>query len=130
VALAWPDYGLPTPEVYAAYDRLGPRADGGPGATRILAHLEDSAGRAAPFLFNDLEPAARSVRYNGRDIRKLFAEAGAEALGMTGSGSAYFALADTEAEARRWAAAARAAGSEAVLTTMWAGRGPQQESLP
>jgi 4-diphosphocytidyl-2C-methyl-D-erythritol kinase len=81
-------------------------------------------------LFNDLEPAARSLGYNGVDVRRVFREAGATAFGMSGSGSAYFALADTEAEARAWVAAARDAGGDGALTTLLAGTDPQRECLP
>lgn len=60
----------------------------------------------------------------------MFRDAGAAAFGMTGSGSAYFALADAEAEAQAMVTAARAVGCEAVLTSMLAGTGLQQETLP
>jgi len=130
VALAWPAYGLPTAEVYAAYDRLedhrdAPRA----AATDIVAHLAGPARAAGPFVLNDLEPAARAVRHNGADLGRVFREAGAAACGMTGSGSAWFALADSEADAQAHVTAARAAGCEAVLTTMLAETGSQQETL-
>jgi 4-diphosphocytidyl-2-C-methyl-D-erythritol kinase len=130
VLLAWPDYGLPTPEVYAAYDRLALAAGARTEVTAILRYLDRPAREVGPLLFNDLELAARSVRYNGVDVRKALEAAGAGAFSMTGSGSAYFALADTEAEARGWATAVRAAGGETVLTTMLAGMDPQRESRP
>ena len=113
-ALAWPGYGNPTAEVYAAYDRRPPSANGRPGATDILKVLGGPAREAAPFLVNDLEPAARSLRPEAVSVRALLEKAGATAIGMTGSGSAYFALTDTQAEARRLADAARAGGAEAV----------------
>lgn len=47
VALAWPPYGLPTAQVYAAYDRLDLPGEGRPAATDIVAHLEGPAGRGA-----------------------------------------------------------------------------------
>ena len=77
-----------------------------------------SACEAAPFLVNDLEPAARSLRSDGVSVRTLLETAGATAVGMTGSGSAYFALTDTEAEARRLVGAARAGGAEAVAAAL------------
>jgi 4-diphosphocytidyl-2C-methyl-D-erythritol kinase len=49
------------------------------------------------------------------DLRAVFRQSGAEAVGMTGSGSAYFALADTEGQARRFGDAARAAGADATV---------------
>jgi 4-diphosphocytidyl-2-C-methyl-D-erythritol kinase len=117
-ALAWPSYGNPTVSVYAAYDRQSPSADGRPGATDILKFLGGPAREAAPSLVNDLEPAARSLRSDGVSVRALLEKAGAAAVGMTGSGSAYFALTDTEAEARRLVGAARAGGVEAVAVAL------------
>jgi 4-diphosphocytidyl-2-C-methyl-D-erythritol kinase len=119
LALAWPDYGNPTAQVYAAYDRLPPPDGGRPGATEILKCLEGAAGRAAAFLVNDLEPAARALRPDGPDVRAILERAGAAAVGMTGSGSACFGLAETEAEARRLADAARAAGLEAAAAPFY-----------
>jgi len=131
VVLAWPEHGNPTPEVYAAFDRLpqsGPRpyraatvtercrrGDGAvavgdarrPAATDILKVLDGPARAAAGLLVNDLESAARQLRPDAPHLRQALEQAGAAAVGMTGSGSAYFALADTEAEARRLAAAVR-----------------------
>ncbi|MCX5684375.1 MAG: 4-(cytidine 5'-diphospho)-2-C-methyl-D-erythritol kinase [Planctomycetota bacterium] len=117
-ALVWPKYGNPTAEVYVAYDRDPPAANGRPGATEILKVMGGSACEAAPFLINDLEPAARSLRSDGVSVRTLLETAGATAVGMTGSGSAYFALTDTEAEARRLVGAARAGGAEAVAAAL------------
>ena len=130
VLLAWPDYGLPTPQVYAAYDGLAAKPAAGPGATEILANLDRPAADVRDLLFNDLELAARSVRYNGVDVRKALTKAGAKAFCMSGSGSAYFALADTETEAGVWAAAVRDAGGDAAITTRMPGTDPQQENLP
>lgn len=118
VALAWPPYGMPTADVYAAYDRLGAGGGKGVGATGILDCMDGPAAGARPFLVNDLEAAARSLRSDGPEVRGLLERAGAPAVGMTGSGSAYFALTDTEAEARRLAEAVRAGGAEAEVARM------------
>ena len=115
LALAWPDYGNPTADVYAAYDHMAPVAAEGPMATEILKHLDGPAAGAGPYLVNDLEPAARSIRTDGPDLRAILTKAGAPAVGMTGSGSAYFAIADTEADTLRLAEAARAGGARAVV---------------
>ncbi|HUX02846.1 MAG: 4-(cytidine 5'-diphospho)-2-C-methyl-D-erythritol kinase [Phycisphaerae bacterium] len=115
LALAWPDFPMPTAEVYAALDRLGPSPDGRPEATAILGALGGPAAEARAFLVNDLEGAARSIRLDKMDVRSDWERAGAVAVGMTGSGSAYFALADTEGQARRYRDAARAAGAEATV---------------
>jgi len=117
-ALVWPAFGNPTADVYAAYDRRPPSADGRPGATDILKCMGGPAREAASFLVNDLEPAARSLRPEGLSVRTLLERAGAAAVGMTGSGSAYFALTDTEIEARRLVDAARAGGAEAVAAAV------------
>ncbi len=127
-ALAWPDYGHPTAEVYAAYDGLEPASDG-PPATAILAALGGSAAEAVPLLVNDLEPAARKVQKSQVDFRRIFREAGARAVGMTGSGSAWFALADTAADARRWADAARTTGAESLVVQL-ARRTKAQQEIP
>ncbi|MBE3098718.1 MAG: 4-(cytidine 5'-diphospho)-2-C-methyl-D-erythritol kinase [Planctomycetes bacterium] len=140
LALAWPGYGNPTADVYAAYDRLAqekhqepydfevPDTFSGPGATEILKCLEGPARRAAAFLVNDLEPAARTLRPGAPGVRALLERAGAAAVGMTGSGSAYFALADTEAEARSLADAVRSAGAHAVAAPFFRSRAVHKET--
>ena len=115
MVLAWPDFGLPTAEVYAAHDRLARPAAPPPAATQILGHLLLPARDVRALLVNDLEPAANVVRGARMDVRAILEKAGAVAVGMTGSGSAYFALADTEAEARRLVEKVRAAGAEAQI---------------
>ena len=128
LALAWPAYEMPTAEVYAAYDRLGVSADGRPAATAVLDCLTGPAREAAPFLVNDLEAAADS-RICGRfDVRECLERAGAAAVGLTGSGSAYFVVADTEAEANRLADAARAAGANTHVVSLLADGKHQQET--
>ena len=131
LALAWPGYGNPTADVYAAYDGLPPpaRTEGGrPGATEILKRLEGPARRAAAFLVNDLEPAARTLRPRAPGVRALLERAGAAAVGMTGSGSAYFALVDTEAEARSLADAVRTAGAHAVAAPFFRSMAVRKET--
>ncbi len=129
LVLAWPDYEMPTAEVYAAYDRLGASMDGRSAATDILPRLAGPARRARRFLVNDLEPAADSIRRGRFDVRGCLEQAGAAAIGMTGSGSACFAVADTEVEARRLAEAVRAAGAKSHVTTLLAD-GKQQREKP
>jgi len=130
LTLAWPAYGNPTAEVYAAYDRLPPPAGARPEATAVLARLDGPASGAAECLVNDLEAAARSLRPDGPDLRSILREAGAAAVGMTGSGSAWFALSDTNVQADALADAARAAGAEAAVVR---GLGPadaRKETTP
>ena len=129
LALAWPDYGLATADVYAALDRLAESVNGRPEATAILEALEGPASGASALLVNDLEGAARRVRRHPMDLRAVFRESGAASVGMTGSGSAYFALADTEGQARRFRDAARAAGADATVVRPLRD-GKQQEAPP
>ncbi len=129
LVLAWPDYGLSTAAVYAAYDRLGsaPGQDG-PPATAILEHLQAPAREVKSFLVNDLERPADNLRKDRLHVGLLLRQAGAEAVGMSGSGSAYFALADTEDEARRWARRVRAAGASARAVRLLGNGIEQQEN--
>lgn len=128
VTLAWPDYGNPTVDVYREYDRA-PVTDGGrAAATAILDRLAAPAREVAPLLVNDLEAAARRTRPDGLNLRTLLEQAAAPAVTMTGSGSAYMALSDTETEARRLADAARAAGVEAVVVRTWETGNPRKET--
>jgi 4-diphosphocytidyl-2-C-methyl-D-erythritol kinase len=115
LVLAWPDHGKSTPAVYAAYDRLSAGNGHRPAATDILKHLEASAAEAAECLVNDLEPAYCSLQAGGPDLRAVFRACGGCAVGMTGSGSAYFALADTESQAECLAGAACARGVAAEV---------------
>jgi len=129
LVLAWPDYGLSTAAVYAAYDRLGSApGQGGPPATAILDHLQAPAREAKSFLVNDLERPADNLRRDRLHVGLLLRQAGAEAVGMSGSGSAYFALADTEEEARRWAQRVRAAGASARVVRLLGNGIEQQEN--
>ncbi len=126
LVLAWPEEVLSTAEVYAAYDRLPTGDPHRVPATAILDRLDGPANAAAPFLVNDLEAAADNVKRNRLDLRTRLHEAGADAVGMTGSGSAYFAVADTEAEARQWADAARAAGADTHVARLLVDGNEQQ----
>jgi len=127
LVLAWPDFGLSTADVYAAYDRLGAPRAARPPATEILRRLARPVRDAAQFLINDLEPAADVVRGRRTDVRAILRQAGAHAVGMTGSGSAYFALADTESDAKRLVQKTRAAGTQACVATIVAGAEEQKE---
>jgi len=130
LALAWPQEPLSTAEVYAAYDRLPARDRPAPAATDILGCLDGPARAAKPFLVNDLEQAADNVRRGRLDLRACLRQAGAQAVGMTGSGSAYFALADGETEARHWADVARVAGADTFVASLLADGSEQQEKTP
>jgi 4-diphosphocytidyl-2-C-methyl-D-erythritol kinase len=81
--VAIPPFRLSTPEVYAAWDRLG-----GPTATRSVPAPRRISGVLSE-LANDLEPAAEAVEPRLREFRTaLEAATGSPAL-LAGSGSAY-----------------------------------------
>jgi 4-diphosphocytidyl-2-C-methyl-D-erythritol kinase len=81
--VAIPPFRLSTPDVYAAWDRLG-----GPSAERSVPAPRRIAGVLSE-LANDLEPAAESVEPRLREFRTaLEAATGSPAL-LAGSGSAY-----------------------------------------
>lgn len=81
--VAIPPFRLATPDVYAAWDRLGgPRSERGVTAPRRVASF-------LPELHNDLEPAAEAIEPRLKEFRSaLEAAAGRPAL-LAGSGSAY-----------------------------------------
>jgi 4-diphosphocytidyl-2-C-methyl-D-erythritol kinase len=94
VLLAIPPFRLATPQVYAAWDELGPRR-------RRARELEAPRELAAivPTLVNDLEAAAEAVEPALADFRTTLEETvGAPAL-LAGSGSAYAVLTGDESEA-------------------------------
>jgi 4-diphosphocytidyl-2-C-methyl-D-erythritol kinase len=81
--VAIPPFRLSTPDVYAAWDRLG-----GPTANRSVPAPRRIAGVLSE-LANDLEPAAEAVEPRLREFRTaLEAATGSPAL-LAGSGSAY-----------------------------------------
>jgi 4-diphosphocytidyl-2-C-methyl-D-erythritol kinase len=154
--VAWSEGAKATAEVYAALDRLGGPALGGtpaaiaagvvssrrsrthgccaavaprPDATDILKILGGPPAAAAPYLVNDLEAAAANVRLKDISMRQVLERAGATAIGMTGSGPAYFALADTRKQARAWARAAKAQHVQTQVAQLTRGD-RQQENTP
>jgi 4-diphosphocytidyl-2-C-methyl-D-erythritol kinase len=128
MVLVWPGEAKSTADVYAAFDRLGAAAAPGPAATDILRVLDRPAADAAPYLVNDLEKAAADIRCT-KEGRRALERAGAKAVGMTGSGSAYFALADTREQAQAWADAAGTENVETRVVRLLAGTA-QQEKTP
>ncbi len=103
--LANPGQPLASAEVYRAYDALesGPA----PPAARPadLARLAADRGALAALLHNDLEPAARRLCPALGRLRRSLEEAGALAVGMSGSGATLFGVfpdaAAAEAAGRR-----------------------------
>lgn len=105
VVLLFPGYGLPTREVYRAWDGLPPayRHPGAGSARRVSGALRE--GRLPPSaLGNDLEAGAEALVPELAELRRAMEEAGCRAARLCGSGSALFGLvegADPDAVARR-----------------------------
>jgi 4-diphosphocytidyl-2-C-methyl-D-erythritol kinase len=102
--------GLSTAEVFAEADRLG-LGRGDRELEKLAAQLKGAAGGGASplsypkLLFNDLEPAARSLRPEIGEALEALREVGAQHSLLTGSGPTVFGLFETPAEARDAAAA-------------------------
>ena len=102
VVLAFPSFGVSTPDAYAWFD-AGQSSDRSPGAAH--QHLDGAwLGRATP-LINDLEaPVVERHPEIGR-LREALKERGAVMAAMSGSGSTVFGVfrsAAAAAAARRW----------------------------
>ena len=106
-----PQAGMPTARCFAAYDRLGARQ--APGTERAIALLKAEGARAARVFGNALTRAACSCDAQiGRTLREA-AALSPYGAGMTGSGSACYAVFAQEAECL--AAARTYAGEAAAL---------------
>lgn len=118
--LANPGESLSTARVYAALDAAPPPAAGGPRLRSQLA----ADGDLVDLLRNDLEPAAERLCPAIGRLRGALLEAGARAVGLSGSGATLFGVfpsaAQAEAGLRRlpassfpglWARVARTAES-------------------
>ncbi|HLF41584.1 MAG TPA: 4-(cytidine 5'-diphospho)-2-C-methyl-D-erythritol kinase, partial [Acidimicrobiia bacterium] len=83
LVIAIPPFGLSTPAVYAAWDRLG-----GPRSTRACP-APPALGGLVDALVNDLEPAAEAVEPRLRPFREALERVAAAPAVLAGSGSAY-----------------------------------------
>jgi len=92
-----PGVPLPTAEVFAAFDALGPQPVA-PRPTDLERALADPEGLAA-LLHNDLEQAALRLRPELRRLREALASWGAQAVGMSGSGPTLFGVFESSGEA-------------------------------
>lgn len=102
-----PPFGLATPDVYAAFDRLpAPAPD-----DRVSP--PDGMPELADWVRNDLWPAALALRSELGGVADRLRAEGARATLLCGSGSAVAGLFDDEGRARR--ARARVAGSIGVV---------------
>ena len=99
-----PDYGVSTPEAFAAYDRVGSRVHPDCAAQEAAVRAGDLDGICAAA-GNALEECS-GAKDNER-IKTLLRANGAIAALMTGSGAAVFGVFREEAAARRAAAAAK-----------------------
>jgi 4-diphosphocytidyl-2-C-methyl-D-erythritol kinase len=107
--LAFDDEGLPTPAVYAEFDRNPPAA--GPGPEGVLAALR--AGDAVALgraLHNDLQPAALRLRPRLARVLEAGRELGAVGGLVSGSGPTVALLTRDDADGIRIASALAGAG--------------------
>lgn len=101
--LALAEKGLPTPEVYAAFDAMG--APTGPGCDPVLAALRTGNAQAlGAALTNDLQPAALRLRPALRSVLTAADDLGALGRVVSGSGPTVALLARDRAHATRLAA--------------------------
>lgn len=111
---------LLTSEVYAAYDALETGEHPGP-APMTMALGAGDVSEIAASLYNDLEPAAFSLRPELADKRAVLMEAGALGAAMTGSGPTMFGIAADEGSARRIALEVEGDFDRVVVTRSGAG---------
>ena len=100
VLLLKPREGFSTPSIYGAWDEHALQSK---NATQALLDVwpGDDIETIAPLLGNDLERAARMVSPLPLRCVELLRESGSAGAMMSGSGSACFALFESEEEARR-----------------------------
>ena len=122
VLVVLPPFRLGTAEVYARFDRLprppsAPRQGAGPAA--VLRALR--VGRTPLELRNDLERPVFDLHPEMEEARRRLGADGALLCGLSGSGSALFALFESAVTPRRLAEAWRARGWEAHVCGLLAG---------
>ena len=103
-AIVMPDYGVSTPEAFAAYDKVGSSVHPDCEAQEAAIRAEDLDALCAAA-GNALEEC--SGAQDTEAIKALLKAHGAVTALMTGSGAAVFGVFRTEAEAKAAAAAAR-----------------------
>ena len=107
VVLVMPSLHSATRDVYAAWDRLEshpPRS-----SPEEILKQADSPATLMQHLFNDLEEPALRVSPRLSELSERLKELAKGAVRMTGSGSAFFRLFDSEAEASFFSGQVRAA---------------------
>lgn len=123
LVLVTPSPGLPTAEVFRAWDaaltpsgasRRMPALRGSPGRS-LIAALEDEGTPLAELLTNDLEPVATQLRPAIQRIRDELERLGARTVAMSGSGPTVFGLFRTSEQARAAASMGRFDATDRVL---------------
>ena len=109
-----PDYGVSTPEAFAAYDKVGSSTHPDCEAQEKAIRAEDLAGVCAAA-GNALEEC--SGARDNEAIKTALKENGAVTALMTGSGAAVFGIFESEEAARSAAEAVRRSGRRC----MWPG---------
>lgn len=100
--LVHPGIPLATADVYRCFDKLSPSlTPAGPDPT--LRTLWASGGRLSPsgwaaLTHNDLEPAATQLCPPIRTLRNVLADAGAQGVGMSGSGPVVYGVFEDAAQ--------------------------------
>jgi len=107
-AIVKPPFGCPTGEAYARLGRPAAEAPPPPREVPAFCGWDDVAAARG----NDFEAAWEAVRPRIRRLKEALLAAGAQAAGLTGSGSAVFGLFRREEEARRALRAIPAEGGE------------------
>lgn len=119
-AFALSEGGLPTPGVFAAYDRLRPDAREPQGDSALMAALaEGDAPAVGAALSNDLQPAALELRPVLAETLQAGRAAGALGAFVSGSGPTCAFLAASADHAERVAAAVRTAPDCAYAVTAY-----------
>ena len=108
-----PDYGVSTPEAFAAYDRIGSSTHPDCEAQEAAIRAEDLSGVCAAA-GNALEEC--SGARDNEAIKTALQEQGAITALMTGSGAAVFGIFADEASARTAAAAVQARWPQVYVT--------------
>jgi 4-diphosphocytidyl-2-C-methyl-D-erythritol kinase len=131
VLLVLPEVPLSTAHVYAAWDASGaaltpPAADSTMPLPSALRRLQTDAGRIsveewAETLRNDLEPASVRLCPGITGLSQRMREAGAVAVGMSGSGPTVFGLFENESEAMKAERELSSRGRERVVRTRTVG---------
>ena len=105
LTVVMPDYGVSTPEAFAAYDKVGSSRHPDCAAQEAAIRAEDLTALCAAA-GNALEECSGAA--DNEAIKGLLCEHGAVTALMTGSGAAVFGIFETEAAAREAAEAAKA----------------------